>query len=156
MLWCLITILCYISVQAKLEQYEDAISDLTGRAHYCSALYSRSMCHLNLGNHEKAFDDILRADVLDSRSGEKFLGLMEFVAATDPCNARIQTYAELCAALKRCKINSLKVIFSLHAPLCWSTLGQNLVIDTTSSSLASSFVLLSALHMSSPLGPIKS
>jgi len=45
--------------KAELEQYADALSDLTGRAHCSHALYSRGMCHLNLGNHETALDDIL-------------------------------------------------------------------------------------------------
>ena len=102
--------------KAELEQYEDAISDLTGRAHYCNALVSRGMCHMNLGNHEKAFDDILRADVLDSRSGEDFLESMESDAAIDPSNPLVQNSAEICAALKRRKMNSLKVMSSLHAP----------------------------------------
>ncbi len=92
--------------KAELKQYEDAISDLTGRAHYCNALVPRGICHLNLGNHEKAFDDILRADVLDSRSGEDFLESMEFDAAADPGNPRVQKNANLCAALKRCKMSS--------------------------------------------------
>ncbi len=102
--------------KAELQQYEDAISDLTGRAHYCNALVSRGMCHLNLSNHKKAFDDILRADVLDSRSGDSFLRSMKFAAAIDPGSPRIQKNAELCAALKRRRMNSLKVMLSLHAP----------------------------------------
>ncbi len=73
--------------KAELNQYEDAIADLTGRAHYSNALYSRGMCHLNLGNHEKAFDDILRADILDSKIGERLCGAMKFIAAIDPGNS---------------------------------------------------------------------
>ena len=139
--------------KAELEQYENAISDLTGRVHYCNALYSRGMCHLNLGNHEKAFDDILRADELDSRSGEDFFGKMEVFAATDPSNPLVQKInAELCTALKRRKMNSLKVMSLLHAPSCWSTLRAKFAIDTLSSSLASSscFVLFWCLHCTHP------
>ena len=144
--------------KAALEQYEDAISDLTGRAHYCNALFSRGMCHLSLGNHEKGFDDILRADILDSRSGDSFLGSMKFAAVIDPGDPRIQKSAELCAALKRRKMNSLKVMLSLHAPSCWSVTRHKFAIDTTPSSLASStvcVVLVSAVHTSSPLGKEK-
>ena len=38
---------------AQLYECEDAIADLTGRAHNCDALCSRGLCHLTLGNHEK-------------------------------------------------------------------------------------------------------
>ena len=145
--------------KAELEQHVDAISDLTGRAHYCNALISRGMCHLNLGNHDKGFDDILRADILDSRSGDSFLGSMKFAAAINPGHPRLQKNAEFCAALKRRMMNSLKVMLSLHAPSCWSVTRHKFAIDTTPSSLASStvcVVLVSAVHTSSPLGPVKS
>ena len=136
----------------------DAMMDLTGRAHDCNALLLRGMCHLNLGNHEKGFDDLLRADVLDSRSGDSFLGSMKFAAAIDPGHPCLQKNAELCAALKRRMMNSLKVMSSLHAPSCWSVTRHKFAIDTTPSSLASSTVcavLVSAVHVSPPLGPVK-
>ncbi len=74
------------------------------------------MCHLNLGNHGQGCDDILRADILDSRSGDSFLRSMKYAAAIDPGNPRVQKNAELCTALNRRKMNSLKVMLSLHAP----------------------------------------
>ncbi|DBA87715.1 TPA: hypothetical protein ACH3X1_004718 [Trebouxia sp. C0004] len=111
MLWCLTTILCYISMAcAELYECENAVADLTGRAHYCDALYSRGLCHLTLENFEKAFDDILRADALDNRIGEYVLGSLEIAAAIDPGHPRVQKSAELCAALKRRKMNSLKAV----------------------------------------------
>ena len=104
---------------AQLFECEDAVADLTGRAHNCDALYSRGLCHLTLGSFEKASDDILRADALDSRIGDRFIEITEITAAVDPGHLRVQKSAELCAALKRRKMNSLKVISSLHAPSCW-------------------------------------
>ena len=72
------------------------------------------MCHLNLGNHKKAFDDILRADVLDSGAGEFFCRSMEFPEATDSDNPRSRTIAQLYAALEKRKKDCLKVRLSLH------------------------------------------
>ncbi len=95
--------------KAELDQYEDAIADLTGRAHCTYALYLRGMCLLNLGNHKKAFDDILRADILDSRIGESLCGSIQFVAATDSGNPYVQKIAQICAALKKRKMIRLKV-----------------------------------------------
>ncbi len=95
--------------KAELEQYEDAIADLTGRAHHSNALYSRGMCHLNLGNHEKAFDDILRADTLDSKVGETLCNAMKCIAAIDPSNLQVQKTAEIRAALEKRKMSCLKV-----------------------------------------------
>ncbi|KAL0034676.1 hypothetical protein WJX77_001954 [Trebouxia sp. C0004] len=94
----------------ELYECENAVADLTGRAHYCDALYSRGLCHLTLENFEKAFDDILRADALDNRIGEYVLGSLEIAAAIDPGHPRVQKSAELCAALKRRKMNSLKAV----------------------------------------------
>ncbi|KAL0051855.1 hypothetical protein WJX82_003326 [Trebouxia sp. C0006] len=42
-------------------------------------------------------------------SGEDFLESMEFDAAADPGNPRVQKNANLCAALKRCKMSSSRV-----------------------------------------------
>ena len=103
---------------AQLYECEDAVADLTGRAHNWDALYSRGLCHLTLGNHEKAFDDILRGDALDSRIGDSFLKSTEITAAMTPGHPRVQKSVVICAALKRRKMNSLKVMPSLHAPSC--------------------------------------
>ena len=116
--------------KAELQEYEDAIADLTGRAHYCNALFSRGMCHMNLGNHEKAFDDILRADVLDSRSGESFYRVMKRFAATDPGNPGVQKAAELCAALEKRKMKCLKVLLSLYALSLLSFVRHNVCNET--------------------------
>ncbi len=100
--------------KAELNQYEDAIADLTGRAHYCNALYSRGMCHLNLGNHEKAFDDILRADILDSKVGATLCNAMNFIATIDPSNPQLQKTAQIRAALEKRKMSCLKVRLVLY------------------------------------------
>lgn len=95
--------------KAELNQYEDAIADLTGRAHYCNALFSRGMCHLNLGNHKQAFDDIVRADILDSKVGDTFCASMQLFAAIDPGNPQVQKTAQIHAALEKRKKSCLKV-----------------------------------------------
>ena len=112
--------------KAELEQYQDAISDLTGRAHYCNALFSRGMCHMNLGNHEKAFDDMLRAGILDSKVGETWCGAMAFVAAIDPDNPQVQNTAGIRAALERRKMSSLNVRLLLYVLPCCLVLRQNI------------------------------
>lgn len=104
--------------KAELEQYADALSDLTGRAHCSHALYSRGMCHLNLGNHETALDDILRADILDSEVGKTLCGAMQFFAAIDPGNPQVQKTAQLRAALEKGKTSSLKVMLLLYMLSC--------------------------------------
>ncbi len=110
--------------KAELQQYEDAISDLTGRAHYCNALYWRGVCHLNLGNHKKGFDDILRADVLDNKVAEALCGGMEFVAAMDPGHPQVQKTAQIRAALEKRKTSCLTVRLLLYVPLRCPVLRQ--------------------------------
>ncbi|DBA71283.1 TPA: hypothetical protein ACH3X2_011101 [Trebouxia sp. C0005] len=104
--------------KAELNQYEDAIADLTGRAHYCNALFSRGMCHLNLGNHKQAFDDIVRADILDSKVGDTFCASMQLFAAIDPGNPQVQKTAQIHAALEKRKKSCLKVwLDTIQAPI---------------------------------------
>ena len=116
--------------KAELNQYEDAIADLTGRAHYSNALYSRGMCHLNLGNHEKAFDDILRADILDSKIGETLCGAMKLVATIDPGNPQVQRTAQICVALEKRKLGFLKVRLLLYVFPCCPMLSHKQCNDT--------------------------
>ncbi|KAL0028684.1 hypothetical protein WJX79_010507 [Trebouxia sp. C0005] len=116
--------------KAELNQYEDAIADLTGRAHYCNALFSRGMCHLNLGNHKQAFDDIVRADILDSKVGDTFCASMQLFAAIDPGNPQVQKTAQIHAALEKRKKSCLKAV-SDYSRLEQQTFGQNMTTFVT-------------------------
>ncbi len=76
------------------------------------------MCHLNLGNHEKALDGILRADILDSEIVKPLCGAMQFAAAIDPSSPQVQKTARLRVALEKRKMSSLKVMSLLYV-LSW-------------------------------------
>ena len=82
----------YTAALTELEQANAIMPD-----HY-AVLHLRGMCKAELNQYEDA--------ISDSRSGEDFLESMEFDAAADPGNPRVQKNANLCAALKRCKMSS--------------------------------------------------